>query len=97
MAYQIGSGATLACTFTNQAGAVADPGVVTFTLRQPDGTVTTYTYGIDSELTRTGVGIFTVDLVFTQSGRHRYRFAGSSSNASVGPGTLIVDTQRIPS
>lgn len=74
--YQVGDKIRLSSAFTDIDGAAQDPGGVVFTLRAPDGTVTTYTYGTDAALVKDSTGNYHVDWLIESAGRHRYRFAG---------------------
>ena len=78
-AHDIGDLRRLSVAFTDSGGTAGDPDAVTFTLRTPDGTVTTYTYGTDAELVRSGTGAYYVDWTIAQAGRHVYRFAGAGT------------------
>ena len=49
-------------TFKNSAGAVQDPSVVKLTVREPDGTTTTYTYNVEATITKTSTGIYAANL-----------------------------------
>ena len=72
----------LTVTFTNLAGVVADPTGVSFYIRNPDGTATSYVYGTDAELVKSATGIYYVDFAVTLSGRHVYRFVGTGAVAT---------------
>lgn len=78
-AYDIGDLRRLSVSFTDSAGVAGDPDAVTFTMRSPDGVVTTYVYGTDDELARSAVGAYYVDWAITKAGRHAYRFAGAGT------------------
>lgn len=80
--YDIGDTRRLTATFTNLAGTETDPSTVTFKIKLPDGTVTTYVYGTDAELVRSGAGVYYVDYSITQAGRYSYRFEGTGTVAT---------------
>jgi len=44
--------------FTDADGAAVDPATVTAYIKTPAGTVTTYTYGVDSALTKVTTGVY---------------------------------------
>lgn len=77
-AYDIGDLRRLSVAFKDINGAAADPTTVTFRMRKPDGTVTTYVFGTDSELVKDSVGNYHVDWTFALAGRHVWRFEGSA-------------------
>lgn len=65
--YDIGDRPTLIAQFTNEAGTAADPTAITFTLKAPDGTLTTAT---QSAATNPAVGTWKwpIPAAFDQSG-----------------------------
>jgi len=75
--YDVGDMRRLGVAFADSAGTAVDPTTVTFTIRAPSGTVTSYTYGTDAELVKTGTGAYYVDWTIAAAGRYAYRFAGS--------------------
>jgi hypothetical protein len=75
-AYDIGDVVELEATFTNTSGGGVDPTAVKLTVRQPDGTETTYTYGVDSGVTSPSAGLYRFSLSLTAAGRWYYRWQG---------------------
>jgi len=71
MVYDVGDGVRATCTFTDLAGAVANPTAVAVKLRDPAGTVTTPTP------TNSGTGVYYVDITLTSEGRWYVRFEGT--------------------
>lgn len=61
-------------TFREVNNALIDPDEVFFKFRNPNGLVTTYTYGTDTQLKRDSVGLFHVDLNASIAGTWYYRF-----------------------
>jgi hypothetical protein len=53
--YDIGDQPTLTATFADADGAAADPSAITFSLKAPDGTVTTAT---EADATNPAVGVW---------------------------------------
>jgi hypothetical protein len=90
MAYDIGDQVRITTTFTNLAGAVADPTVITCVVKSPLGTSTTYTYGTDAELTRTSTGIYNLDLSIVDAGTYKYKFAGIGALVTADQGRVEV-------
>lgn len=76
--YDIGDLPRLTATF-EVSDVAADPTAVTFTLREPDGVLTTYTYPADAELVKDATGVYHVDWPVTKAGNHFYRFAGTGA------------------
>jgi hypothetical protein len=58
----------------------ADPTTLTFKMREPDGTLTTYVYGTHAELVKAGVGDYYVDWTVDQSGQHYWRAEATGTN-----------------
>jgi hypothetical protein len=80
--YDVGSLVTLTAQF-KVADVLTNPTSVTFFLKLPDNTITTYRYGTDSELAQTSTGIYTVEWPITQAGRHQYAFIGTGDAQAV--------------
>jgi hypothetical protein len=75
--YDTGDGLRLSAAFTDDNGDAADPTAVIFKLQDPDGEITTYTYGTDDEVVRDGVGAYHIDIDIEVAGAYRYRWAGT--------------------
>ena len=81
-AYDIGDTRRLTATFTDIAGVATDPSTVTFKIKRPDGTATTYVYGTDAQPVKASTGVYYVDYAITLAGRHAYRFEGTGAVAT---------------
>lgn len=79
--YDSGDTRRLTVTFTNSSDANTDPTAVSFAMREPDGTVTSYVYTTDVELVKQATGIYYVDWPFAKQGRHSWRFVGTGTVA----------------
>lgn len=66
-------------TWTNSAGTKIDPTAVIFKFKNPAGTITTYTYGVDPELVKEETGVYHVDLDAATSGTWYYRFESTGT------------------
>lgn len=77
--YDIGDQVRLTAAFTDTVGAAADPTAVTFRIKEPDGTITSYVYVIDPELVQDSTGNYHVDFIITMTGAHYYRFEGTGA------------------
>lgn len=77
--YDIGDMQTLSIAFTDSAGTATDPTGITFKMREPDGTETNYVHGTDAQLVKDSVGNYHVDWLFSQSGRHVFKFSGTGA------------------
>jgi hypothetical protein len=56
--HDIGDTPIYEVAFTNAAGAPSDPTEMTFMLKKPDGTETSYVYGAAAQVVRSGVGTY---------------------------------------
>lgn len=56
-----------------------DPDVVTFTVKNPNGTSTDYIYGTDGEVTKAGTGDYDCDIDVDIAGRWYYYIIGETS------------------
>jgi hypothetical protein len=76
--YDIGD--AIRCSVEFKANSVlTDPSVVTFKLKNPAGTETTYVYGTDAQLVRDSTGAYHVDVDISSAGIYYYRFVGSGT------------------
>lgn len=80
--------ATLTNTF-DVDGLPSDPTAITLTVTDPNGTATTYTYGL-GELTRTSQGVYTKDIACTTDGLWTYTWTGTGAAADVQAGSWTV-------
>jgi hypothetical protein len=78
-AYSAGQMVRCSVVFRDADGDPVDPSTVTFRVRKPDGTTTTYVYQTDPELVRTEMGSFSVDVLAALGGRYTYRFEGGGA------------------
>lgn len=77
-AYNRGQSVKLSVSFTDAAGAAANPTTVTCKVEEPDGTETTYT---TPAITNPSTGTFQLIVVPDQSGMHTYRWAGTTGTS----------------
>jgi hypothetical protein len=77
-------------TFTNESGVVGDPAVVLFSVMDPEGTLTTYTYGTDAALVKDSTGVYHLDLNADIEGMYRYRFYSTGSGKAASEGQFLV-------
>jgi uncharacterized protein YfaS (alpha-2-macroglobulin family) len=90
------AGDVVPCSFAvnNSAGTAADPTGLTFKIRSPAGTVTTYTYGTDSQLVKDSTGRYHVDwpvpAAAASEGLWSVRFEATGTNACAGEASFRV-------
>jgi hypothetical protein len=77
--FDIGDQVQVTATFTNLAGALANPTTLTWQVLQPGGTSTTYTE-VSPEVANTSTGIWTLTFVITANdpGRWHVRSRGTA-------------------
>lgn len=75
--YDIGDARDILVTFTDQNGVPADPTGITFKMREPDGTETTYVHGTDAEVVKESTGVYYVTWTYAKKGRHIARWNGT--------------------
>jgi hypothetical protein len=89
--YDTGDVARVSCTFTNPAGAFADPTTVRAKYKAPGQATVTKTYLVDSEVIRDSAGKFHMDMALTLAGTWRYRWEGEGTIVAAGEGAFMVD------
>lgn len=77
--FDVGDSRTFTASLLNKNGLAGDPSALTVEIHAPNGDVTEYAYPGDGEVTRVDEGIYAVDVVFTQKGRHQIKFIGSGN------------------
>jgi hypothetical protein len=80
----------LSINLQSDAGNDTDPTTLTFTLLDPGGTETTYTYGTDAEIVKTSTGDYYIDVTPTQGGRWYYRWVSTGTAAGAKEGNFTV-------
>jgi hypothetical protein len=65
--------------FTDSDGVIVDPDIVTFRIKEPDGTVTPYVYDDDPEVVKDGVGIYYILVNVDAHGNWYYRIEGTDA------------------
>lgn len=76
--HDIGDRRKLTCEIRDETDALTDPDVLVFSMREPDGVLTTYDLN-DVEVVRDSVGLYHVYWDCTQSGTHNWRWAASGN------------------
>ena len=94
--YDIGDKRTLSANFQTGAPlADTDPTTLTFKMKEPDGTVTTYVFGTDAELVKDDTGDYHADWTIAKAGRHRWRFIATGGAHGEEPGDFDVRPTNI--
>lgn len=94
--YDIGDRRKLTAELRDEDGALADPTVLTFYMREPDDTVTDFVYGTDVELVKDSPGIYHVYWDITQSGFHHWRYEATGTVAAAEEANFTVRQTQFP-
>jgi hypothetical protein len=92
--YDVGDRATLSVTFAVDSVAT-DPSTIVCTVKAPNGTVTTKTYGVGTELVKDGTGAYHLDVDITASGRWHYRWAGTGAAQGAEEASFVVRPSQV--
>jgi hypothetical protein len=92
--YDIGDAVELCATLQNVAGQLVDPPTVRCLVRDPGGTVTTYTYGVDMALIRDGPGAYCVRIAVQQPGYWWYRWETADEYGPLGATEGVIEVMR---
>lgn len=85
--------ATFTDPFSDPADQVTDPTTVKLSVKKPDGTRTTYTFGTDSEVEKVSTGVYRSDLTIDQDGEWLYRwFSETTAEAAEEKSFIINDS-----
>jgi uncharacterized protein YfaS (alpha-2-macroglobulin family) len=94
--YDVGDTVRIATTtpFANSAGTATDPTTVTLNVREPDGTVTAYTYAA-AQVTKAGTGDFYKDVSVDASGVWAWEWIGTGTVAAAHSGAFRVAVSAV--
>ena len=84
MSYSVGDTYPAQVTVRNPAGDLADPDSLLLNVRDPSTDVTTYAFGVDSEIVRDGDGIFHADIPLTGAGMWVFEWATTNEQETEG-------------
>lgn len=90
MAYDINESIRCNVEFKNRSGAFVDPTTITFKIKSPTGTITTYTYITDEELVKESTGRYYIIVEPDESGTWHYRFSGTGTIKAAGESRFTV-------
>lgn len=93
-----GSSRRVTGTFTDGDGVAVDPDTVTFKLRDPCGSETSYVYLTDGEVQKADTGSYYADIILTSPGRWFYRWEAADDSAvdiaAIEEGNLLVQDSK---
>jgi hypothetical protein len=90
----VGDVVRLTATFTNAAGTLADPTVVTLEWRVGT-TTTTWVYGTDDEVVKDSTGVYHADLPIEVASRHYYLWTGTGAVQAAEENSFRVDASVV--
>ena len=93
--HDIGDVHIITAAFTDSVDVATDPTAVVFEMREPDGTDTTFTFGVDSEVTNPSVGTFLLTFAITKAGRHFSRVKGTGAVAAASATEFYADRKSV--
>lgn len=88
--YELNDSVKVTVQFTDENGDPADPTTVTGEFKTPSDVTTVYTFGVDSELVKTGVGAYEFVITANEAGTWFYEFEGSGSIVATSSGIFNV-------
>lgn len=89
--FDIGDRIAATATFTNDSDVATDPTTITFRVRTPAGTTTSYVYGTDAEVTKTSTGIYKFTKTVDAAGVWAVRAVGTGTVVAADEGLFVVD------
>lgn len=89
-AYENGDAVRVSVDFKNASGTLTDPTTVTFKFENPAGTETSYVYGVDGQLVKSGTGEYYVDITGNSYGTWLWRFIGTGTVVQVDEGAFFI-------
>lgn len=83
-------------TFTDpfNGDAAIDPSTVYLSVRPSHGQTTTYTYGVDSEVVKDGVGIYHADIDVDTAGDWHFRWWSTGSGKASEESRVVVEQPK---
>ena len=86
--YDLNDTVSPTCTFT-VSDVNTDPTTISLTVREPDGTTTTYTYA-GATITKTSTGVYTKNITLAKRGVWLFQWAGTGACQASAEGTVTV-------
>jgi len=73
------------------AGVPIDPTAVNLSVKSPNGTITTYVYGVDSEVVKDSAGVYHMDIDLNKRGRWYYLWWSTGVGQAAEQGKIIAN------
>ncbi len=88
--YSLGTDVICSAAFANVAGVAADPTAVFFSVKDPEGTQTNYTYGIGGVIVKDSTGNYHANVDANHVGTWHYRFYSTGTGKASDEGSFKV-------
>ncbi len=88
--YVKGTDVTVSAVFKNAAGVAADPTAVFFSVKDPEGTETDYTYGVGIAIVKDSTGNYHINVDANMPGTWHYRFYSTGTVKAADEGAFTV-------
>jgi hypothetical protein len=89
--YAVGNLVRVRVAFADSQDAAVDPDVVKVQVRTPAGTISTQTYGTDSEVVRASAGSYYMDVDAESPGEWLYRWYSTGTGQAAAEGVFTVE------
>lgn len=94
--YLVGNKVRLTATFEDLNGVVVAPSIVKLIFKNSAGDVTTWVYGVDSELMyNAGTKQFSAEVLLDMTGSWVYRWESAGTYLSASEGVLIATASKL--
>lgn len=94
MEYIAGGLVRVSVTFV-ASGLPADPTTVVLKYKNPAGTVTTWTYGVDNQVVKDGVGNYRADINASAGGTWYFRWEGTGASQGAAQDSFVVTASNL--
>lgn len=99
--FEMGEDVTLKAEFRTPKDEIppntlTDPAIVTLTVKKPDNTVVSLSYGVDASVVKVSTGVYKYVLVLDKEGTYHWRWRGVNGVASAGVFSGQLDSVREP-
>lgn len=89
--YDLGDLVRISAAFSDANGAALNPTAVYCKVKNPNGTITAYTYGTDAALVRASTGSYYVDVDANTAGVWKYRFHSTGTGQAAAESWFTVE------
>ena len=94
MPYLAGDLIRVSVTFETD-GLPVDPTTVLLKYKNPAGTITTWTFGVNNQVVKDKVGAYRADIDANAGGTWNFRWEGTGASQGVGQDNFVVITPNI--